>query len=79
MTLSTINLHGIHHCVYHYSRTTFVTGFDKTRLPHTSNSSTLIASNLTTQYAIALQFSHNAVIALCNNKSNFETDSSRSY
>ena len=57
----------------------YVTGFDKTRLPHTSNSSNLIASNLTTQYAIALQFSHNAFIALCNNKSNFETDSSLSY
>ena len=34
----------------------YVTRFDKTRLPHTSNSSTLIASNLTTHYAIALQF-----------------------
>ena len=56
----------------------YVTGFDKTRLPHTSNSSTLIASTLTTQYAIALQVSHNAFIALCNNKSkliaNFHTE-----
>ena len=33
-----------------------MTGFDKTRLPHTSNSLTLIASNLTTQYAISYNF-----------------------
>jgi len=32
---------------------------DQTRLPHTSNTLTLTNSNLTTQYAIALKFSHN--------------------
>ena len=52
----------------------YATGFDKTRLPHTSNSLTLIICNLTTRYAIDLQFSHNAFIALYNNRSKFGTD-----
>ena len=40
-----------------------MTGFDKTGFPHTSNSSTLTACNLTTQYAIDLQFSLHYTIA----------------
>ena len=52
--------------------TAYVTGFDTTKLPHTSNSSTLTTCNLTTRYAIDLQFSQLPVVALCNNRSNFE-------
>ena len=52
-----------------------VARFDKTRIPHTSNSLTLITCNLTTQYAIDQIFSHNAVIALYNNRSKCDTDS----
>ena len=37
------------------SSTTQMTRFDKTSLPHTSNSLTLSACNMTTQYAIYLQ------------------------
>ena len=44
-----------------------VTGFDKTRLPHTSNSSTLTSCSLATKYAIDLQFSQNSFTAWCNN------------
>ena len=53
----------------------YVTAFEKTRLLRASNSLNLIISNLTTQYTIDLQFSHNAFIALWNNRSKFETDS----
>ena len=41
-------------------RITYVTGFDKTRLPHTSNA---LTCNLTTQYAIGLKVSQNESIA----------------
>ena len=52
-----------------------MTRFDKTRLPHTSNSLTLTACNITTQYAIDLPFSQNSFITLCNNRSKCESDS----
>ena len=53
----------------------YVTGFDKIRLPHTSNSSTLTSCSLATKYAIDLQFSQNSFTAWCNNCSEFESDS----
>ena len=39
-----------------------MTGFDKTRLPHTTNSSTLITYNLASCHAIDLEFSQDFVI-----------------
>ena len=41
----------------------------------TSNSLTLTACILTTQYAIDLQFSPTSFNVLCNNRSKFESDS----
>ena len=59
----------------HAQNSQFVAKFDKTRLPHTSNSSTLTICNLTTHYAIDLQFLQRLFTALCNNRLKFESDS----
>ena len=70
---STRQYHPLHYILPHVSTTahqniyfsrTIVTGFDKTRLPHTSNSLPLTYCNLITQHAIALEFSHVPFIQL---------------
>ena len=51
-----------------------MTRFDKTRHPHTSNSSNSISCNLISYHAIDLKFSHNFVTCSLNSRWKFETD-----
>ena len=45
-----------------------VAEYDKTRLPHTSNSLTLINCNMTCWHVVDLKFLHNAFIPFTNHR-----------
>ena len=61
--------------VYHYISTLYVTGFEKTWLPHTSDFMTLANHNLPWQYTKTLQFQDVTLTSYKNSTTKFQPSS----